>query len=86
MPQEGLARIGEVTHYFSDIGVGVIELSGKLQVGDKIAIKGATTDLSQEVSSMEIDEEEVEEVELGESVGLKVKKRVREGDKVFKVN
>jgi len=86
MPQQGLVKVGEVTHYFTDLGVGVVELSGKLQVGDKIAIKGATTDLNQEVASMQIEEEDVEEAGPGQSIGLKVNKRVREGDTVFRTD
>ena len=78
-------KIGEVTHYFSDIDVGVIELSGKLEVGDEISIEGATTDIQQKVNSMEIDHEDVSEAGPGDAVGLKVKGRVREGDEVYKV-
>ena len=78
-------KIGEITHYFSNIGVGVIELSGKIRVGDKIAIKGSTTDVEQEVGSMEIDRKKVEEAGKGQSIGLKVVDRVREGDEVFKL-
>ncbi len=78
-------KIGEVTHYFTDIEVGIIKLEDKLEVGDKIRVKGSTTDFEQEVTSMEIDREEVEESGAGESVGMKVKERVREGDEVYKL-
>lgn len=78
-------EIGEVTHYFTDISVGVIELSGELSVGDEISIEGATTDIQQEVESMQIEHEDVEEAGPGDAIGLKVKDRVREGDKVFKL-
>lgn len=78
-------EIGKITHYFTNIGVGVIELSDKLRLGDKISVEGATTDFQQEVKSMQIDREDVEQAGKGDSVGLKVKDRVREGDKVFKI-
>lgn len=78
--------IGKITHYFTNIGVGIVKLSGKLEVGDKISIEGASTDIQQTVDSMEIDQEKVEKAEDGESVGLQVKDRVREGDKVYKVS
>lgn len=78
-------EIGEVTHYFTDIGVGVIKLNGTLGVGDTIRIKGAHTDFEQEVDSMEIDREKIPEANAGQSVGMKVKDRVREGDVVYKV-
>lgn len=77
--------IGEVTHYFTDISVGVIDLGGKLEVGDTISIEGTTTDFQQDVESMQIEHEDVEEAGAGDAVGLKVKDRVREGDKVYKI-
>ncbi len=79
-------KIGEVTHYFTDIGVGIIKLEDKLEVGDKIRVKGSTTDFEQEVTSMEIDREEVQEAGEGQKVGMKTNERVREGDEVYKVN
>lgn len=82
---ENKTLVGEITHYFTKIGVGIIELSDELEVGDKISIEGATTDIQQTVDSMEIDREQVEEAGKGDSIGLKVKDRVREGDKVFKI-
>ncbi|MFP4005710.1 MAG: translation elongation factor-like protein [Candidatus Hadarchaeia archaeon] len=78
-------KIGEITHYFTEIEVGVIELSGKLEVGDKISIEGATTNFEQKIKSMEIDQEKVEEAGPDEAVGIKVKERVREGDQVYKL-
>lgn len=78
-------KIGEVTHYFTDIDVGIIKLEDTLEVGDRIKIKGSTTDFEQDVDSIEIDREKVQEAGSGQSVGLKVKDRVREGDEVFKV-
>lgn len=79
-------KIGEVTHYFTNISVGVIDLSGDLKVGDKISIEGATTDIQQDVESMQIEHEDVEEAGPGDSVGLKVKDRVREADVVYKLS
>lgn len=78
-------EIGEVTHYFTDISVGVIELSGTLKLGDQISIEGATTDLQQEVGSMQIEHEDVTEAGPSDAVGMKVKDRVREGDIVYKI-
>ncbi|MBS3815605.1 MAG: translation elongation factor-like protein [Hadesarchaea archaeon] len=79
-------KIGKITHYFTDISVGVIELSDNLQVGDRISIEGATTDIQQEVESMQIEHEDVEEAGPGDAVGLKVKGRVREEDAVYKIS
>lgn len=79
-------EIGKITHFFSKINVGVLELSkGKLQIGDTIHIKGHTTDFYQKVESMQIEHTPVDEVQPGEPVGLKVESPVRESDLVFKV-
>jgi putative protease len=78
-------EVGRVTHYFSKIGVAAVELKDKLKVGDTIHIKGHTTDFTQEVSSMQIEHESVSEAGAGQSVGIKVKEKVREHDIVYKV-
>jgi len=79
-------EIGKVTHYFSKIGVAAIEItSGTLAVGDTIHIKGHTSDFTQTVDSMQIDNESVEEAGVGQNVGLKVPEHAREHDVVYKV-
>lgn len=79
-------EIGRITHYFSKINVGVLELSkGKLQIGDTIRFKGHTTDFFQKVESMQIEHKPVDVAEPGEPIGLKVESSVRENDLVFKV-
>ncbi len=80
-----MEEIGKVSHYFSKISVGAIELSGELNVGDKIKFQGATTDFEQMVGSMQIEGENVERAGPGDSVGLKVEQRVREGDIVYRL-
>ena len=77
--------VGRVTHYFSKIGVGVIELAGAIKAGDKVRIKGATTDFEQKIDSMQIDHKEADKAKKGHAVGLKVSDRVRENDKVYKI-
>jgi len=78
--------IGRITHYFSNIGVAVIELSGTLKEGDSIRIVGGeNTDFTQTIDSMEIEHEKVKTAKKGDSAGLKVKEKVREGYKVYKV-
>lgn len=80
-----MEEIGKLTHYYTNISVGVVELSGTLKVGDQIHIKGATTDFYQVVESMQIEGKDVHEAQKGEAVGLKVADRVREGDTVYKM-
>lgn len=77
--------IGKITHYFSKIGVAVIELSDDMKAGDKIRIEGATTSFEQVVESMEIENEKVETATVGQSIGLKVNERVRLHDNVYKI-
>lgn len=85
MGESQLKEVGRVTHYFSKIGVAVLELSDKLSVGDRILIRGMTTNFEQTVDSMQIDRVDIESAEAGKSVGLKVEDRVREGDSVYKI-
>lgn len=78
-------RIGKVTHYYSRIGVAVLELSDELKVGDVVHISGHTTDFTQRVDSMEVEHQTVQSVGPGADVALKVVERVRKGDAVYKV-
>jgi putative protease len=78
--------IGEITHYFSNISVAVINLNGGLAVGDEIRIVGGeNTDFNQTVDSMEVDHKKVSQAKKGDDVGMKVSEKVREGYKVYKV-
>lgn len=77
--------VGKVSHYFTKIGVGVIELSDELKVGDRISIEGATTNIQQTIDSMQIEHDNVQSAGAGKSIGLKVGDRVREGDLVYKL-
>ena len=84
LSEEEFVEIGKITHFFSKIGVAVIELKKPLKVGDTIAIKGPTTDFEQPVDSMQIEHKNVQEAKVGQSIGLKVAERVRETDVVYK--
>jgi translation elongation factor EF-1alpha len=78
--------IGKITHYFTNIGVAVVEITGdELKVGDKIHIKGATSDFEQNIDSMQIEHESIETAKKGQAIGLKVEQQAREGDEVYKV-
>ncbi|HEY4687048.1 MAG TPA: hypothetical protein VIH20_02425 [Candidatus Subteraquimicrobiales bacterium] len=79
-------EIGRVTHYFTKLGVAVVQIDkDTLGVGDTIHIKGHTTDLTQKVESMQVEHEEVETAKAGEAIGLRVEEHVREHDQVYKV-
>ncbi len=77
--------IGTVSDFFAHPVVAAIELTGALKVGDKIRIKGHTTDLELNVDSMQIENEPVQEAKAGDSIGVKVPERVRDGDTVHKI-
>ncbi len=74
--------IGEVSDFFAHPVVAGIELTAALKVGDKIHIKGHTTDLEMTVDSIQIDNAQVAEAKSGDYIGVKVSERVRGGDLV----
>ncbi len=77
--------IGTVSDFFAHPVVAAIELTAALKVGDKIRIKGHTTDLELNIDSMQINNEPVQEAKAGDSIGVKVPERVRDGDTVYKI-
>jgi len=83
--EEEKKLIGKIAHYYSKIGVAVIDLEDELSVGDEISIEGATTNVRQKVESMQVEHNNIETAKAGDSVGLKVIDRVREQDAVYKV-
>ncbi len=82
MPEE---VIGKVNDFFARPVVAGIELTGTIKLGDKIHIKGHTTDMELTVDSMQINNVDVKEAKTGDNVGIKVSDRVRRGDTVYKV-
>jgi translation elongation factor EF-1alpha len=79
--------LGRITHYYSHLGVSIIELTGgDLNVGDIVHIKGKHTDFTQTVDSIQIEHKNISHAEKGKSVGIKVKEKVREHDQVFRVS
>ena len=77
-------EIGQITHYFGHISVGIIGLSDSLKVGDTIHIKGHSSDFTQAVESMQIEHASVSEAKSGDLVGIKVAEKVHPHDKVYK--
>lgn len=79
-------KIGVVEKFFSKIGVAAIRVTdGALRVGDRIRIRGHTTDLETTIDSMQMEHVSVEKAEPGSSIGVKVPGRVREHDVVYKI-
>lgn len=77
--------IGTITHWYGKIGVMAIELTGHLNTGDTIRVRGHTTDFEQQVTSMQIMHQEVTAVGPGDAVGIKAAQRARIGDRVYRV-
>jgi putative protease len=83
MPEE---QVGVIVKFFAKPSVAAIEITnGSIKTGDLLRYQGHTTDFTEEVTSMEIDNQKVEEAKVGDLVGIQVKERVRENDKVYRV-
>ncbi|MCX5895281.1 MAG: translation elongation factor-like protein [Proteobacteria bacterium] len=79
-------KVGEVVKFFAKPSVAAIKITGGLlAIGDKIKIKGHTTDFEDTIASMQIENTPVETASPGQMIGIKVKERVREGDEVYKI-
>ena len=77
--------IGIVTHFFTSIKVAIIKFKQPVKTGESIAIRGATTDFIQKIASIQYDHKPIAAAPKGKEVGIKVSKRVREGDEIFSV-
>ena len=83
MPEE---QVAVIVKFFAKPSVAALQVtSGSIKKGDVLHYQGHTTDFTEQVTSMEIDNQPVEEAKVGDLVGLKVKERVRENDKVYRV-
>lgn len=80
-------KIGVVIHYWNHIHVAGIHITdGELKVGDTIHVRGHTSDFTQQIDSMQVDNQPVETARAGEDVGIKVVHYAREHDEVYKVS
>lgn len=79
-------EIGTVIDFFSKVMAAGVTLTGNLKVGDKVHFKGHTTDLEMVISSMQINNADVQMGKPGDDIGIKVSDRVRRGDKIYKVD
>ena len=78
--------VGTVTHYFGKPKVGIVGLTGDVSTGDTLSFRGHGTDFQQAVKSMQVNHVTVDTASAGTEVGIKVKKRVREGTEVYRVS
>lgn len=81
-----LEEVGVITHYFPKVDAAVVKLTkGALSIGDRIVIKGHTSDFKEKVGSIQLDHVPIQNAEKGMEIGLKVKSKVREHDVVYKI-
>jgi U32 family peptidase len=79
-------RIGEVMKFFTKPSVAAVKITdGEINVGDSIKFSGHTTDFTDVVQSMEVDNKSVQKAVAGDFIGIKVSDRVRPGDEVFRI-
>ncbi len=78
--------IGKITHYFGKINVGIIKIeNGELNIGDTLHIKGHTSDFTQQVSSMQVEHDQIQKAKKGDDIGIKLDQKVHEHDEVYLV-
>jgi putative protease len=78
-------QIGKITHYFGKISVAILELTDDtLSVGETIHVKGHTSDFTQKIDSMQIEHQNMQKAEIGQSIGIKVIAHAHENDVVYK--
>jgi len=81
-----LEEIGIVTHYFPHVEAAVVKMTkSSLSLGDTIILKGHTTDFKEKVNSIQLDRVPITSASIGQEIGLKVKKKVRDRDVVYKI-
>ncbi|MBI2633925.1 MAG: hypothetical protein HYW80_01285 [Parcubacteria group bacterium] len=78
-------KVGQVTHFYGKLGVGIVKLSAPVKAGDTLHFLGSSTDFTQAAGSLQVNHQNVEQGKKGEEVGIKVDQRVREGDEVYLV-
>ena len=78
-------EIGQVSDFFAKPVVAGITLTDAVKAGNKIHIKGHTTDIELTIESIQINNVNVTEGKAGDAIGIKVPDRVRPGDKVYKI-
>jgi len=85
-PAQHEEAIGTVTHYYSHLGVAIVQINkGTLKNGDTVRLKGHSTDFTQPVESMEYEHQHIDQAEAGQAIGLRVKDHAREHDILYRV-
>ncbi|NVM24434.1 MAG: hypothetical protein HWN70_00760 [Desulfobacterales bacterium] len=79
-------EVAVVVKFFTKPSVAALKVTkGSIKKGDILKYKGHTTDFTEEVKSMEMDNQPIDEAKVGDMIGIKVEERAREKDIVYKV-
>ena len=78
-----MKKIGKITHYYGNIGVAIIELLGKLSVGDKVKFSHGDKEIEQTIESMQMEHKDISSAKKGDVIGIKVEEKIGEGTEVF---
>ena len=78
-------KVGTVTHFYDKIGVAVINVLSPLKIGDRIKISGHDKEFEQEITSMQVEHQNIQAAKKGNDVGIKMDQPVKDGDEVYKV-
>lgn len=79
-----MREIGTVIHYYGKLSVAVVKLHEPLAVQEKVIFRGATTEFEQGIESIQVDHQNIEMAGKGQEVAIKVKNKVRVGDRLYK--
>lgn len=81
----GETMVGVIDDYYSHLSVMTLTLQSPLKVGDKIHVRGHTTDMTEILESMQIDHVPVASAKTGDPIGIKAVGKCRAGDYLYKV-
>ena len=76
-------QVGKVTHFYDKISVAIIKLTDSLKIGDTVKFSGHDQEFTQEVTSLQVEHENIEKAKKGQEVGLKTDQKVKVNDRVF---
>ncbi len=85
MAEPQMEQIGKISAFFAHPSAAIVELTAPLRVGERIYVKGHTTDFQQVVDSMQLDHQPVQDAVAGHSIAVKMQERCRKGDVVYKL-
>lgn len=75
--------LGTVTHFYTKIKVAIVRFKKPVKAGTEVRFEGRSTNFSQTIASIQYDHKPIVTAPKGKQVGIKVAKKVREGDHVF---